>query len=191
MNEIKKAVSLLKAGKIVILPTETVYGLACDPTQPDAIKEIYTIKNRPEDKALSILIADTSEMAQWAINIPDLAYNLVKRYWPGPLTLILKKAPHVSDVITAEKNTIGLRIPDHPITLEILRQFGSGLCAPSANFSGQLAPTRYQNIDTNLLKKVALAIDGGPCRIGQASTIIDLTHKEPVILRGRALNIYK
>lgn len=183
MDELKKALALIKAGKLVILPTETVYGLACDPQNPQAIQGLYTVKHRPEDKALPILIADMAELKNWAIEIPDLAYDLANRYWPGPLTLILKKAPSVSDLITAGKPSIGLRIPNHPVTLTILREFGSGLCAPSANFSGKPAPTSYQDIDPDLLKEVSMAIDGGSCKVGQASTIVDLTQPTPLILR--------
>lgn len=189
MNDIEKAVTLLQKGQLVILPTETVYGLVCDPRHLSAIQTIYTVKNRPEDKALSILIPDVTDLEQWAIDIPDQAYQLAKRYWPGPLTLILKKAPHVSALITAGKNTIGLRIPNHPITLAILRELGHGVCAPSANFSGKPAPRSYSEIDPELLKRVAFTIDGGSCQVGQASTIIDCTQPQPIIIRQGIINL--
>lgn len=183
LKTINKATKLLKKGKRIILPTETVYGLVCDASNPKAIKKLLALKKRPANKALSLLIGSLAELENWAIEIPPLAYALAEQYWPGPLTLILKKAPHVPDCITAGKATIGLRMPDHPLTLEILHKFGKPLCAPSANFSGKPAPTTFSAIDPALRKKVSCALDGGPCKISVASTIIDLSDKLPVVLR--------
>ena len=183
MKEIKKAVRLLKKGKLVILPTETVYGLVCDAANPKAVEKVFTLKKRQKDKALSILITSLAEIEEWAIDIPALAYKLAEQYWPGPLTLILKKATHVPDFITGGKPTIALRMPDHPLTLAILTAFGKAVCAPSANFAGEPAPIARSEVHPKLAKKVSYVVDGGPCKISMASTIIDLTGETPTVLR--------
>ena len=183
MKGIRKAVRLLKKGKVLILPTETVYGMMCDAMNEDAINKIYDIKKRPRDKALSVLIAHISDMEKWAIDIPDIAYQLAEHFWPGPMTLILKKAPHVPSSITAGQDTIGLRIPKHPLTLQIIEKFASGVCAPSANFAGATPPSAYSEIDPKLRKAVCYTLDGGPCTVGVSSTIIDLTQAQPTIIR--------
>jgi len=180
---IQQAVDLLKDGQVIALPTETVYGLAADATNDTAIQKIFELKGRPKTHPVAILIADGFKMKNFAIDIPDKAYKLATAFWQGPITLILKKAPHVSSVISGGRDTIGLRVPNHPITLEILKQFPRGLTAPSANRFGEESPIIVQQVKEIFDKKLLLIVDGGKCEVGIASTIIDLTVKPFKILR--------
>ncbi len=183
-NKIDKAVAILRQGGLVAFATETVYGLGGDAKNPGAIKKIFAIKQRPLIKPLNILIADSSQLSYWASEIPEYAFKLAKAFWPGPLTIIFKKKPSVSDVITAGKNTIGLRVPQHPDALQLLKQFGSGLAAPSANRYGQLSPTTAAAVQEELGDAVDLILDGGQCDLGMESTILDLSGDTPIVLRS-------
>lgn len=185
-NRIKitqQAIEYLRKGKLVAVPTETVYGLAADATNPNAVKKIFAAKGRPLNQPLPILIAQNSNLKNWAIDIPPLADQLTKKFWPGPLTIILKRAANISDIITGGLDTIGLRCPDHPITQEILASFPQGLAAPSANLFGEPPPTSAADVEKALGNKVDLIVDGGTCKLKTASTIIDLTGDEPKVLR--------
>jgi len=182
-DELNQAVSLLHDGKLIVIPTETVYGLAADAKNPSAIAKIFEIKKREKDQPISILISDESQLTKWAIDISKTAYKLAKVFWPGPLTIVLKRAPHVLDILTGGSNTIGLRVPDHPITQQILQAFQNGIATTSANQSGQKNPTHVEDVRKTLGKTIDLIIDGGPCQIGVASTVIDLSSKKPKILR--------
>lgn len=172
---ITQAIALLRTGKLVALPTETVYGLAADATNPEAVAKIFAVKGRPTSQPLPVLIPKDADLRNWAINIPTIAYKLAEAFWPGPLTLILPCAQHINKVITGGRNTIGLRSPNHPLTQQILTAFPHGLATPSANLYGHPPPTCAAEVNTTLGNKIDLIVDGGPCQIGMSSTIVDLT----------------
>jgi len=174
---------VLKRGGLVAFPTETVYGLGADASNPAAVARIYRVKGRPAGHPVIIHIGDTGQLERWARDIPEHARKLAARFWPGPLTLVLKRAPGVSDNLTGGEDTIGLRMPNHPITLELLRQFGGGIAAPSANKFGRISPTTAEHVRDDLGDEVDLILDGGPCEIGIESTIVDLSRDRPVLLR--------
>lgn len=178
---IEQAVALLKQGKLIGLPTETVYGLAADARNENAIRAVFAAKGRPADHPLIVHIGSLIELDQWAINIPDAAYQLAAHYWPGPLTLVLKKHPDVSPLITGGQDTIALRMPAHPLALALLGAFGHGLVAPSANRFGQISPTDEAAVEAELGSKVALILPGGRTSVGIESSIIAL-HEEPFVL---------
>lgn len=183
MTEIDRAVALLRAGELVAFPTETVYGLGADARQVAAIDKIFAAKGRPADHPVIVHIADASQLTQWAIEIPPLAYQLAEAFWPGPLTLILKRHPSVSVALTGGQDTIGLRVPNHPLALAVLRAFGGGIAAPSANRFGRISPTTAAAVRAELGDSLSLILDGGDCQVGIESTIVDLTSAAPRILR--------
>lgn len=183
MTEITRAAELLRAGELVAFPTETVYGLGADARNPIAIGKIFVAKGRPADHPLIVHLPDATHLDRWAIDIPDLAYKLAAAFWPGPLTLILKRHPSVPDVVTGGQDTVGLRVPNHSLALELLREFGGGIAAPSANRFGRVSPTTAEHVREELGNKVAAILDGGPCAVGIESTILDLSGSEPRILR--------
>ena len=164
-------------------PTETVYGLGADASNPAAVARIYAAKGRPADHPVIVHVGDPRQIAHWARDVPDVAKRLVARYWPGPLTLVLRRADGVGDYLTGGQDTIGLRMPGHPIALELLREFGGGVAAPSANKFGRISPTTAEHVRRDLGDEVDLILDGGPCEIGIESTILDLSRATPVLLR--------
>lgn len=188
LNPLDHATALLKGGKLVAIPTETVYGLGADARNPQAIEGLYAAKNRPSSNPLIIHIADPEWMHQWAIDIPPQAWLLAKAFWPGPLTLILKRHPQVSKRITAGQESVALRIPNHPLTLALLHKFAGGLVAPSANLSGRISPTTAEHVRVNLSQQLDYILDGGPCSIGIESTILSLLDEQPMILREGAIS---
>lgn len=183
MTEIQRAAQLLRAGELVAVPTETVYGLAADASNPVAVAKIFAAKGRPADHPLIVHLPDVSHLERWAIDIPAVARTLAAAFWPGPLTLILKRAPGVPDAVTGGQDTVGLRVPNHPLTLQLLREFDGGLAAPSANLFGRVSPTTAAHVREELGARVAMVLDGGPCQVGIESTILDLSGGEPRILR--------
>ena len=182
-NEIEKAVAILRAGGLVAFPTETVYGLGADASNPDAVKKIFVVKGRPQNHPLIVHLPDASHLAHWAREIPIAAHRLGKRFWPGPLTLILRRAENVPDVLTAGQDTVGLRVPAHPVAHALLQAFGGGIAAPSANRFGRVSPTTAEHVRTDLGEQVDMVLDGGPCDIGIESTIVDLTGSRFALLR--------
>ena len=138
---LQKAVAILQQGGLVAIPTETVYGLSADAKNLDALRKIFAVKGRPIDHPLIVHIGHMDQLSEWAIEVSDSALQLARAFWPGPLTLILKKAPQVLDLVTGNQETIGLRIPNHPVALALLNNFGGGLAAPSANRFGRISPT--------------------------------------------------
>ena len=191
--DVGQAVRLLLAGEIVALPTETVYGLGADASNPAAVAKIFAAKGRPADHPLIVHLPGDDHLARWARDIPDLAWELAEQFWPGPLTLILKKQPQVPDAVTGGQDTIGLRVPGHPLALEVLSAFhasggSGGIAAPSANRFGRISPTTAQHVRDDLGDEVPLILDGGPCAVGIESTIVDLSRGEPVILRPGMLS---
>ena len=180
---IDDAVAALRRGELLAIPTETVYGLAADARNAQAVAKIFALKGRPADHPLIVHIADVRQLAEWAIDIPDSAYHLAQAFWPGPLTLILRKHPDVPDTVTGGQDTIGLRCPDNATTLTLLRAFGGGLAAPSANRFGRISPTSAQHVRDEFGDAAPLILDDGPCQVGIESTIVDLSHCPPRILR--------
>lgn len=188
-DDIRRAVELLRQGELVALPTETVYGLGADALNPDAAARIFAAKGRPADHPLIVHLPDAEQLTTWARDIPKEAIALARAFWPGPLTLILKKEEGVPDVVTGGQDTVGLRVPNHPVALELLRAFGSGIAAPSANRFGRISPTTAEHVRQELGDRVALILDGGPCEVGLESTILDLSRDVPVILRPGAIGV--
>ncbi|HSD36708.1 MAG TPA: L-threonylcarbamoyladenylate synthase [Rhodocyclaceae bacterium] len=185
-EDIARAAALLRAGELVALPTETVYGLGADASNAQAVAKIFAAKGRPADHPLIVHLADAESITYWARDIPTEAIALARAFWPGPLTLILKKEEDVLDDVTGGQDTVGLRVPDHPVALALLRAFSSGdggIAAPSANRFGRISPTTAQHVADDLGDAVGMILDGGACQVGIESTILDLSRGEPVILR--------
>ncbi len=188
-----RAVDLLQAGELVGLPTETVYGLGADAANPAAVAKIFAAKGRPADHPLIVHIAGHDAVDDWAEQVPDVAWELMETFWPGPLTLILKKQPWVPSTVTGGQDTVGLRVPGHPVALELLRRFAAaqgkkgnrhaGIAAPSANRFGRISPTTAAHVAEELGDAVPLILDGGPCAVGIESTIVDCSRETPVVLR--------
>jgi len=171
----------------VAFPTETVYGLGADASNPEALQLLYRVKGRPGDHPVIVHLASADQMPRWARRIPPEARALARRFWPGPLTLILPRAEGVSDRITGGQDTVGLRVPGHPLALRLLEAFGGGVAAPSANRFGSLSPTTAQHVRDDLGSDVAVVLDSGPCPVGIESTIVDLSGTSPRILRPGVL----
>lgn len=182
-RDIERAADILRTGGLVAFPTETVYGLGADAANPRAVATIFTAKGRPADHPLIVHIGRQSELDDWAGDVPPLARRLAARFWPGPLTLILKCRPHVSGRVTGGQDTVGLRMPAHPVALALLQTFGGGIAAPSANRFGRISPTTAAHVRDELGDAVEI-IDGGPCPVGLESTIVDLSEGRPRILRA-------
>lgn len=180
---IEFAADLLHQGKLVAMPTETVYGLGADASNPDAVAKIFAAKGRPADHPLIVHLAYASQIKDWAENIPDSAWQLADAFWPGPLTMILHKKASVPSAVTGGQATVALRVPDNPVALWLLRVFGGGIAAPSANRFGRISPTLAQHVAEELGDAVDCILDGGACSVGVESTIIDLTDSQPTILR--------
>jgi len=182
-TDIDAALALLKAGELVGIPTESVYGLAADAAQPEAVAKIFAMKGRPADHPVIVHVAGKAQLADWARDIPDEAWKLADAFWPGSLTMILPRQPHVPDAVTGGQDTVGIRAPAHPLTHELLQRFGGGLAAPSANQFGHVSPTTAQHVYNEFGPALRLILDGGPCRIGVESTIVGLTGEQPTLLR--------
>ncbi len=175
--------AILQRGGLVAFPTETVYGLGADASNPMAVARIYEIKGRTASHPVIVHIGDVGQLARWAREIPEAATKLAMRFWPGPLTLVLRRAPSAGSQLTGGQDTIGLRIPGHPVALQLLREFGGGIAAPSANRFGRISPTTAEHVRDDLGKEIDLVLDGGPCEIGIESTIVDLSRQKAVLLR--------
>ncbi len=178
-----KAVNYLHQGKLVAFPTETVYGLGADASNAQALELLYQVKGRPLEHPVIVHISGVKQLTHWAVDIPSDAYELAKAFWPGPLTMVLHRQKHVLDQVTGGQDTVALRVPNHPVTMALLKKFGGGLAAPSANKFGRLSPTTAQDVVAELGNEVSLVLDGGPCDVGIESTIVDLTGTQLKILR--------
>ena len=187
-NEIEQAACIIRDGGLVAVPTETVYGLAGNGLNEAAVSEIYRVKGRPEVKPLSLMVHDSGAMEAYCEDVPEAAYALAKRFWPGPLTIVLKAKNVVPEIVRAGGDTVGLRCPDHPATLALLRVCGLPLAAPSANLSGAPSPKTAEDVLSGLGGEIHAVIDGGPCGIGTESTIIDMSCTPYRILRVGALS---
>ncbi|MGZ4740881.1 MAG: L-threonylcarbamoyladenylate synthase [Ilumatobacteraceae bacterium] len=183
MNDIDRALRVLRGGGLVAIPTETVYGLAADASNAAAVQRIFAVKGRPVAHPLIVHLASAEQLAEWAATIPPAAALLADECWPGPLTLLVPRATHVLDVVTGGRSTVGVRVPAHPLTLELLAKFGGGLAAPSANRFGRVSPTTAEHVRADLGDDVDFVLDGGPCPIGVESTIVDCTVDPPQVLR--------
>jgi L-threonylcarbamoyladenylate synthase len=168
---LQQAIAKLKNGEVVAIPTETVYGLAADASNDGALQHIYAIKERPADNPLIVHIADISQVSDWVAEFPPLAQKLAKAFWPGPFTLVLPAKPHVSSVVRGNQSTVALRVPNHPITLQLLKESGLALAAPSANKFTNLSPTTAAHVTASLGDSIPV-LDGGACRVGIESTIV-------------------
>jgi len=185
---IEQAATLLQSGKLVAIPTETVYGLGADAKNSIAVQKIYDAKGRPNTNPLIIHIPNVGAMSDWAIDIPEDAYLLAAAFWPGPLTLILKRHPSVPLIVTAGQDTVAVRVPNHPLTLKLLKRLGSGIAAPSANRYGRISPTTPEHVLEELGNSVDFILDGGPCAVGIESTIVYLLGSKPLILREGSIS---
>ena len=179
----EQAGKLIAEGELVAFPTETVYGLGGDALDPDASRKIYAAKGRPSDNPLIVHIADFDDMKRVAREVPEQAKKLADAFWPGPLTMIVWKSDAVPEATTGGMQTVAVRMPNHPVALELIRRSGCLIAAPSANTSGRPSPTEAQHVAEDLSGKIAMILDGGPVGIGIESTIIDLTEEQPMILR--------
>jgi L-threonylcarbamoyladenylate synthase len=182
------AIAALRRGELVGMPTETVYGLAADARNPVAVARIFALKGRPTNHPLIVHIADAEQMRAWASQIPEPAWQLARQFWPGPMTLILAKLPSVLDAVTGGQNSVGLRVPNHPLALALLQQFEDGLAAPSANRFGHISPTRAAHVRAEFGADLPIILDGGDADIGIESTIIDARTPTLRVLRPGAIS---
>ena len=180
---LNKAAKLIRAGELVAFPTETVYGLGANALDPAAIERIYAAKGRPATSPLIVHVASIEMARSLVLEWPERAEKLAAKFWPGPLTLVLPKQPHVPDRLTAGLNTVGVRMPAHPIALALIREAGVPIAAPSANPFTQLSPTTAQHVRDALESHVALVLDGGPSKVGIESTVLSLAGSDAVLLR--------
>jgi L-threonylcarbamoyladenylate synthase len=187
MDDVTRAVEILRNGGVIALPTETVYGLAADVANPAAIARIYAIKGRPADHPLIVHVHALAALEGYVLAPPPALSALAERFWPGPLTLVVRRGPRTPLSVTGGQDTVAVRIPAHPLAQAILRQFGGALAAPSANRFGRVSPTTAQHVQADLGDAVDLIVDGGPAEVGVESTIVDLTGAVPAVLRAGAI----
>jgi L-threonylcarbamoyladenylate synthase len=183
-QHIARAVEVLQRGGIVAFPTDTVYGVGAHGLLPDAVERLYVAKLRPRDKAIPLLIAGAAALPQVAVTVPDVAYALAGRFWPGALTLVLRRAAQVPDMVTSGGGTVAVRAPDHSVPQALIAALGAPLAATSANLSGEPAPDTPDGVLAQLDGRIDLLLDGGTCPVGVASTVLDLTASPPAILRA-------
>ena len=190
--EVRAAAAALRAGQLVGFPTETVYGLGADATNPEALHRLYAAKGRPADHPIIVHLGaraarEPAALREWALDVSPAAHQLAERWWPGPLTLVVRAADRVSRVATGGLDTVGLRVPAHPMALELLAEFDGGIAAPSANRFGRVSPTTADAVRAEFGDELAAVLDGGPCAVGVESTIVDCTAPHPAILRPGAI----
>lgn len=186
-DDISEAAAVISGGGLVAVPTETVYGLAADGLNEKAVEEIYSVKGRPETKPINLLVTGMDSAEHFCRDIPAAAYTLAEHFWPGPLTMILFKKPVVPDIVTAGGETVGVRCPDHPLTLALLKMCSRPFATPSANISGMPSPKSAGDVLKYFDGKIPCVIDGGACSVGVESTIVDMTVDPPKILRQGGL----
>jgi L-threonylcarbamoyladenylate synthase len=182
-SDIAEAVDVLGRGGIVAFPTDTVYGVGADVRQPEAIVGLYEVKNRPLSKPIPVLLSDPDELCDVARTVPDSAWLLAARYWPGALTMVVHASPSLPAILTAGGPTVAVRVPDHPVVRKLIEELGAPLAATSANISGSPSPVTAHDVVAQLGGRIALLLDGGPCAGGRPSTVVDLTVTPPRILR--------
>ncbi|MCB9728672.1 MAG: threonylcarbamoyl-AMP synthase [Deltaproteobacteria bacterium] len=185
--DLDAAVKALRSGQVIGLPTETVYGVACDARDPAAIARLYRLKGRPDGRPLPVLLPDASALSAWCAELPPGAALLAEAFWPGPLTLVLRRAAGLPDALTAGGDTLGLRVPRHPVALAVLRAFGGGLATPSANRHGEVSATDAASAREAFGGDLELVLDGGASELGVESTVVDLSGERPRLLRAGAI----
>jgi L-threonylcarbamoyladenylate synthase len=184
MNEdVARAARILRSGGLVAFPTETVYGLGADASSASAMAKLYAVKRRPAGHPVIVHFASADAAFGWAHEVPQSARKLAKAFWPGPLTLVLKRSQKAQDFVTGGQDSVGVRVPSHPVAHELLELFGSGVAAPSANRFGRVSPTTAAHVRDDLGADVDLVLEGGPTEVGIESTIVDLSGAAPVLLR--------
>ena len=188
-DKISAAAKILREGGLVGIPTETVYGLGADGTNPAAVRRIFEVKGRPQDNPLILHVTGAQWLPRYCADIPPVAYTLARKFWPGPLTMVLKRQPTVPDETTAGLDTVGVRCPNHPVTLAIIREAGMAIAAPSANTSGRPSCTSAQDVLEDVGGRIDMIIDGGSCAVGVESTVLDLTQEPPRLLRPGGLPV--
>jgi L-threonylcarbamoyladenylate synthase len=181
--EVRKAAEILRAGGLVAFPTETVYGLGADASSARAVARLYAVKRRPADHPVIVHFASAQDAFAWAREVPRDARLLAQKFWPGPVTLILKRSDKAKDFITGGQGSVGLRVPSHPVAHRLLKEFGQGVAAPSANRFGRLSPTTATHVLSDFGNDIDLVLEGGPSEVGIESTIVDLSGGAPVLLR--------
>jgi L-threonylcarbamoyladenylate synthase len=181
--EIEQAVEVLRGGGLVAFPTETVYGLGADARNEAAVRRIFQAKGRPATHPVIVHLADAAQAAAWAAEVPEAARQLAGAFWPGPLTMVLRRARGVADVVTGGQDTVALRVPGHPVARRLLARFGGGIAAPSANRHGRVSATTAAHVREEFGDAVACVLDGGPTEVGIESTIVDLSGPRPALLR--------
>jgi L-threonylcarbamoyladenylate synthase len=186
-RQIARAVRILKKGGVVAFPTDTLYGLGANAFDENAVLKIYEIKSRPRDLALTLLLADIAQMKVVGDDIPNMAWELAERYMPGALTIVIKKSAAVSDIISGNRDTVAVRVPNHPIPIALISSLGAPITGTSANLSGAPDPATAEQVHKQLGSRVDMIIDGGRCPVGVSSTILDLTTDPPTILREGAI----
>ena len=189
ITKIERAAALIRSGEVVVFPTETVYGLGADALQPRAVERIFVAKGRPLNDPLIVHIAEEGALAELVSDIPPQVHQLVRAFWPGPLTLILPRRPLVPALVTAGLNTVAIRMPRHPIALALIRAAGTPIAAPSANRFMHVSPTTAQHALADLNGRVPLILDSGPCEVGVESTVLDLCSTIPTILRPGGVSL--
>lgn len=182
-SDIEKAASVLRAGRLVAFPTETVYGLGANAEDPAAVTRVFQVKGRPSSHPLIVHLAGAQHLDSWTADVPTTARQLAEQFWPGPLTLILRRGQHVPLETTGGMETVAVRVPDHPVALALLSAFDGGVAAPSANRFGSVSPTTADHVRAELGDAVDLILDAGPCAVGVESTIVDVTGDTPSVLR--------
>ena len=187
-SEVRRAAQILRAGGLVGFPTETVYGLGADASSEKAVVRLYAAKGRPADHPVIIHFASAEQAFAWAREIPHGARELAQRFWPGPLTLILKRSTLAKDFVTGGQDTVGLRVPSHPVARQLLQEFAGAIAAPSANRFGKVSPTTAAHVREDLGADVQLVLEGGPSEVGIESTIVDLSGAAAVLLRPGAIS---
>lgn len=186
---IRAAAEAIRKGELVIFPTETVYGLAADATNDEAVLRVFAAKGRGWEQSLPVQIADPGDLGGVAAEMPEGTRRLAEKYWPGPLTIVLKKSRAISEFVTGGRGTVGVRIPDHPVALALLRELGAPIVATSANLSGEEPATNAGSAVRDLGHLVSVVLDAGECRLGVPSTVVDLSVSPPRILRRGAIPV--
>jgi L-threonylcarbamoyladenylate synthase len=187
-EQIKRGVSILRAGGIVAYPTDTVYGLGASASLPRAVERIYEVKERPFNMPLPLLLSDVSQITRVAESVPEIAWSLINAFLPGALTLVLQKSSSVSDIISGGGATVAIRIPAHPVPVALVEGLGAPVVGTSANLSGKPSPLTAGEVYSQLGNKVDFIIDGGRCPGGKESTVVDVTGETPVVLREGAIS---
>ena len=184
---VREAASALRAGGLVVFPTDTVYGLGVDPWNEEAVQRLFRVKGRAASKPLQLLLADAAQLQDVVAEVSDAAQRIARRFFPGGLTLVLKRRPAVPATVVAGGATVGVRVPDHTVCLEMIRAFGSPLAASSANRSGRESPSTAQEAVAQVGESVDLVLDAGPCPLGRESAVLDLSGSRPRLLREGAI----